>query len=296
MLAPELVQELQYIEIAVSRRLRSIRFGQNRSQAKGSGYEFDAHRKYEIGDDSRRIDWNVSARMPDLYIKRHFEEREVTVFLVADLSRSMQFSTAAHSKRLRVIQVAANLGFSAVNDNCHFGLLAFSDRVEAFEPARKGRGHVWRALEDLYTLKPTRSGTDWAMALRFLRSQLRRTSIIFLLSDFISDPEAAHLDELADLKFLARKHDVIPIVFEDRLEMNLPVGRGLLRFRSAEGREEVVFSLSPSGKRTFETLVEQRRAHLRDFFYSLGMECLFLDVAEPFFDPLMNLFARRRKV
>lgn len=296
MLAPELTEELQYLEISVSRRLRSMRFGQNRSQARGSGYEFDVHRKYEIGEDSRRIDWNVSARMPDLYVKRHFEEREVTVFLMIDLSRSMNFSTTAHSKRMRVIQVAANLGFSAVSDNCHFGFLAFSDHVEAYEPARKGRGHVWRTLDRLYSLKPSHSGTNWEMALRFLRSQLRRTSIIFLLSDFITDPQAAHFDDMADLKVLARKHDVIPIVFEDKLELNLPPGRGLLRFRSAEGREEIVLSLSPGGKKTFESLVEQRKANLRDFFYRLGMECLFLDVAEPFFDPLMNLFERRRKV
>jgi uncharacterized protein (DUF58 family) len=296
MLAPELVEELQYIEIAVSRRLRSMRFGQNRSPERGTGYEFDSHRKYEIGEDSRRIDWNVSARMPDLYIKRHFEEKEVTVFLLIDLSRSMHFSTAAHSKRLRVIQVAANLGFSAVNDNCHFGFLAFSDQVEAYEPPRKGRGHVWRAMDRLYSLKPSHSGTDWGLALRFLRSQLRRTSIIFLLSDFITDPEAAHLDDLSDLKFLARKHDVIPIVFEDRLETNLPPGRGFLRFRSAEGGEEMVLSLSPSRAKAFGTLVERRSSELRDFFYRLGMECLFLDVSEPFFNPLMNLFERRRKV
>ncbi len=296
MLAPELVEELQYIEIAVSRRMRSMRFGQNRSQARGSGYEFDSHRKYEIGEDSRRIDWNVSARMQELYLKRHFEERELTVFLLVDLSRSMDFSTAAHSKRLRVIQVAANLGFSAVSDDCHFGFLAFSDQVEAFEPARKGRGHVWRTLHHLYNLKPTHSGTDWGMALRFLRSQLVRTSVIFLLSDFITDPSAAHLDDLPELKVLARKHDVIPIVFEDRLETNLPVGRGLLRFRSAEGRQEMLLSLSPSRKKAFEALVGQRKSKLRDIFYRLGMEYLFLDVAQPFFDPLMTLFERRRKV
>jgi uncharacterized protein (DUF58 family) len=296
MLAPELVEELQYIEIAVSRRMRSLRFGQNRSQARGSGYEFDSHRKYEIGEDSRRIDWNASARMQELYLKRHFEERELTVFLLVDLSRSMEFSTAAHSKRLRVIQVAANLGFSAVSDDCHFGFLAFSDQVEAFEPPRKGRGHVWRTLHHLYNLKPRHPGTDWGRALRFLRSQLVRTSVIFLLSDFITDPSAAHLDDLPELKALVRKHDVIPIVFEDRLETNLPVGRGLLRFRSAEGRQEMLLSLSPSRKKAFEALMGQRKSKLRDFFYRLGMEYLFLNVAEPFFDPLMMLFERRRKV
>jgi uncharacterized protein (DUF58 family) len=296
MLAPELTKELQYLEIAVSRRMRSLRFGQNRSQARGSGYEFDSHRKYEVGEDSRRIDWNVSARMQELYLKRHFEEREVTVFLLVDVSRSMDFSTAAYSKRLRVVQIAATLGFSAVSDDCHFGLLAFSDQVEAFDPPRKGRGHLWRVLHRLYNLQASHAGTDWGVALRFLRSQLRRASVVFLLSDFITDPVAAHLDDLSDLKFLARKHDVIPIVFEDRLETNLPVGRGVLRFRSAEGRQEMVLSLSRSRTKAFEALVHHRKSNLRDFFYGLGMECLFLDVAEPFFDPLMMLFERRRKV
>jgi uncharacterized protein (DUF58 family) len=296
MLAPELTKELQYLEIAVSRRMRSLRFGQSRSQARGSGYEFDSHRKYEVGEDSRRIDWNVSARMQELYLKRHFEEREVTVFLLVDISRSMDFSTAAYSKRLRVVQIAATLGFSAVSDDCHFGLLAFSDQVEAFDPPRKGRGHLWRVLHRLYNLQASHAGTDWGVALRFLRSQLRRASVVFLLSDFITDPVAAHLDDLSDLKFLARKHDVIPIVCEDRLETNLPVGRGVLRFRSAEGRQEMVLSLSRSRTKAFEALVSHRKSNLRDFFYGLGMECLFLDVAEPFFDPLMMLFERRRKV
>jgi uncharacterized protein (DUF58 family) len=296
MLAPELAKELQYLEIAVSRRMRSLRFGQNRSQARGSGYEFDSHRKYEVGEDSRRIDWNVSARMQELYLKRHFEEREVTVFLLVDVSRSMDFSTAAYSKRLRVVQIAATLGFSAVSDDCHLGLLAFSDQVEAFDPPRKGRGHLWRVLHRLYNLQASHAGTDWGVALGFLRSQLRRASVLFLLSDFITDPVAAHLDDLSDLKFLARKHDVIPIVFEDRLETNLPVGRGVLRFRSAEGRQEMVLSLSRSRTKAFEALVSHRKSNLRDFFYGLGMECLFLDVAEPFFDPLMMLFERRRKV
>src|SRR5579864_8964560 len=134
MMAPELAEELRYIEISASRRIRSLRFGQSRSPVRGSGYEFETHRKYEVGEDFRRIDWNVSARMQELYLKRHFEEKEVTVFLMVDVSRSMDFSTAAYSKRLRVVQIAATLGFSAVSDDCHFGLLAFSDQVEAFDP------------------------------------------------------------------------------------------------------------------------------------------------------------------
>jgi len=296
MLAPELAEELHYIEISASRRIRSLRFGQSRSPIRGSGYEFDSHRKYEIGEDLRRVDWNVSARMQEIYLKRHFEEKEVTVFLVVDVSRSMHFSTAKVSKRLRVLQVAAALGFSAVSDNCNFGFLAFSDQVEAYEPPRKGRGHVWRTLERLYGLQPAHSGTDWALGLRFLRSQLRRMSVVFLLSDFITDPDQAHLSDMPDLKILAQKHDVIPIVFEDEMENQLPTGHGLLRFRSAESRQEMLLSLSSEQRRTFASLVEVRRTDLRNLFFSLGMECLFLKVGEPFMDPLMMLFERRRKV
>ena len=295
-LAPELAEELRYLEISVARRIRSMRFGQSRSPLKGSGYEFEAHRKYQVGEDFRRIDWNVSARMQEIYIKSHFEEREVSVFLVADVSRSMHYSTAKHSKNLRVMQVGATLGFSAVSDSCNFGWLAFSDQVEGFEPARKGRAHVWRAIDQLYNLKPGHTGTNWELALRFLRSQLRSMSIVFLLSDFITDPKATQLADLPDLKVLAQKHDVVPIVFVDQLESRLPIGKGLLRFRSAEGREEILLSLSSRQRRAFDALVEQRKLELRDLFYSLGMECLFLEVGEAFADPLMMLFERRKKI
>ena len=296
MLARELAEELQYIEITASRRIRSLRFGQSRSPVRGAGYEFENHRKYVVGDDLRRVDWNVSARMQELYLKRHFEEKEVTVFLMADVSGSMKFSTAPYSKRIRMLQIAAALGFSAVSDSCNFGFLAFSDKVEAYEAPRKGRGHVWRTIDHLYHLKPERRGTAWEPALRFLRSRLRRMSIIFLLSDFITHPESVHLGEMPDLKVLAQKHDVVPIVFQDQLEEGLPAGRGLLRFRSAEGRQEMLLSLSSNQRRTFEALVEERKASLRNLFYLLGMECLFLKVSEPFMDPLMALFERRRKI
>ena len=295
-LAPELTEELRYLEINVARRMRSVRFGQSRSPLKGFGYEFESHRRYQVGEDFRRIDWNVSARMQEIYLKRHFEEREVSVFLVVDVSRSMHFSTAKHSKNMRVTQVGATLGFSALSDSCKFGILAFSDTIEAYEPPRKGRAHVWRTIEQLYNLKPAQSGTNWELALRFLRSRLRGMSIVFLLSDFIMDPNMNQLAELPDLKVLAQKHDVVPIVFMDQLESNLPSGKGLLRFRSAEGRGEMLFSLSSTQRNKFNALVEKRKAELRDLFYSLGMDCLFLDVGEAFMDPLMMLFERRKKV
>ena len=296
MLPPELSEELYYLELVASRRIRSQRFGQSRSRFRGTGYEFQSHYKYEIGEDLRRVDWNVSARMQELYLKRHFEEKEVVVFLVVDVSRSMKFSTAKWSKHIRTVQVAATLGFSAASDNCHLGFMAFSDKVEAYEPPRKGQGHVWRVIDRLYNLKDTERGTNWEPAIRFLRSRLRRMAIIFLLSDFIARPQAKQLAELPDFKALARKHDVVPIVFEDQLETKLPTGHGLVRLRSAEGREELLLSLSSGRRKRFEALINRRKAQLRDLFFSLGIECMFLQVGEPFMDPLMELFERRKKV
>jgi uncharacterized protein (DUF58 family) len=296
LLPPELSEELHYLELAASRRIRSQRSGQSRSRFRGAGYEFDSHYKYEIGDDLRRVDWNVSARMQELYLKRHFEERERVVFLVVDVSRSMKFSTAKWSKRIRTLQVAATLGFSAASDNCHVGLMAFSDTVDAYEPPRKGQGHVWRVIDLLYNLKGTDRGTNWEPPIRFLRSRLRRMAIIFLLSDFISPPQGKQLAELPEVKALARKHDVVPIVFEDQFETSLPTGHGLLRLRAAEGPQELLLSLSSGQRQRFEVLVNRRKAEMRDLFFSLGMECIFLPVGEPFMDPLMELFERRKKI
>jgi uncharacterized protein (DUF58 family) len=174
--------------------------------------------------------------------------------------------------------------------------MAFSDKVEAYEPPRKGQGHVWRIIDRLYNLKETETGTNWELATRFLRSRMRRMAIVFLLSDFITGPAAKQLAELPDFKALARKHDIVPVIFEDQLETNLPVGSGLVRLRSAESREEMVLSLSSGQRRRFEVLVERRKQHLRDLFFNLGMECMFLQVGEPFMDPLMELFERRKKV
>jgi uncharacterized protein (DUF58 family) len=296
LLPPEIAQELAYLEIAASRRIRSLRFGQSRSRIRGSGYEFESHYKYQVGEDLRRVDWNVSARMQELFLKRNFEEKEVVVFLVADVSRSMRLSTAEYSKRMRMVQVAASLGFSATEDNCHLGFLAFSDRVEAYEPPRKGKGHVWRIIDRLYGMEKASTGTNWETALRFLRSRLKRMSIIFLLSDFVSGPDAKKLADIADFKAIARRHDIVPIVFEDQLEAQLPQGHGLLRFRSAEGRGEMTLSLSSKQRDQYEAIIERRKTELRDTFFSLGMECMFLPVSEPFLDPLMELFERRKKV
>ena len=296
MLPQELSEELHYLELAASRRIRSQRFGQSRSRFRGTGYEFESHHRYELGEDLRRVDWNVSARMQELYLKRHFEEKEVVVFLVVDVSSSMRFSTARWSKRIRAIQVAATLGFSAVSDNCHLGFMAFSDKVEAYEPPRKGQAHVWRIIDRLYNLRDTGSGTNWELATRFLRSRLRRMAMVFLLSDFIAGPQAEELAKVPYFKALARKHDIVPIIFQDQLETNLPAGHGLVRLRSAESSKELVLSLSSGQRRRFEVLVEHRKQQLRDLFFNLGMECMFLQVGEPFMDPLMELFERRKKV
>jgi hypothetical protein len=173
--------------------------------------------------------------------------------------------------------------------------MAFSDKVEAYEPPRKGLGQTWRIIDRLYNLRESGHGSNGEVAIRFLHGRLRRMAIIFLLSDFILDSDTTPLTDLADFKALVRKHDVVPIVFEDRLETTLPSGHGLVRLRSAEGAAELLLSLSSKHRDRFEALVGRRKAALRDSFFALGMECMFLPVGEPFTDPLMELFERRKK-
>ena len=294
MLPPEVTEELHYLELSASRRIRSQRFGQAPSRLRGTGYDFDSHRKYEIGGSPPRRLERVGAHA-GTFFKRHFEEKEVVIFLAVDVSRSMRFLDR------QVVQADANHSggrdarLSAAADNCHLGFIAFSDKVEAYEAPRKGQAHARGASSTGSTTCATPGSTNAEVAIRFLRSLPRRMSIVFLLSDFILDEHARQLTDLPDFKALARKHDVVPIVFEDELERSLPKGHGLLRLRASEGRGEVLLSLSSGQRARFEAMVEHRKAELRDFFFSLGMECMFLPVAEPFMDPLMALFERRKK-
>lgn len=292
MLPESIVQELRYIELATAKRIRNLRLGAYTSRLRGSGFDFDQHQTYREGDDVRRIDWNVTARMNMPYVRKTHADRELNVVIALDLSRSMQFGTGRSSKKEVMLFVAACLVFSAVADQVNIGFLAFSDRVLAYHPPRRARARAWRMLEEIWTLET--KGTDTAVgpAARFLLEQLRGFSMVFLVSDFMT---TENLDAIGDLKALAVRHDVVGVVIEDPAELTLPPGASVVRVRDLESGREMRLALNGDLRRRYAELTMRRRSALVNAFYRTQMDHVFLRSDQNVVEPLLRVFATRRR-
>ncbi len=292
MLPQHLSEELRYIEIYTSKAARDHRVGDYQSPLRGQGFAFDQHKPYTQGDDYRRIDWNVTARMRQPYVKKAFEEKEMSAMIVADLSRSMAVGSEAQSKKELLLQVAATAAFSAFRDNMAVGLLGYTDRVELDIPARKGRAHLWHILQSLWEYEARGARTDFSVALTELHRRLKHSTVIFCLSDFITEQ---NIFENRALKYLAQRHDFIPLVLEDAWEDRLLPGTGLMRLRDAESGSEILLDLSPKKIALYERLMQERKLSLKRGFYRLNLDHVFLRPGEPYLDTLLGLFLARRR-
>lgn len=239
----ELLARVRRIEIATRRAVEDTLSGGYHSVFKGRGMAFSEVRAYEPGDEVRTIDWNVSARMGHLFVKRFVEERELTVMLLVDLSASTDFGSNERTKAEVAAEIAALISFSALANGDRVGLVLFTDRVERFVPPRKGRRHALRLVSEILRLRPEGRRTDVGAALEFLRRAMPRRTIAFVLSDFLDDRyEPA-------LRIAARKHDVVPIRIADRLEAELPAA-GLAWIEDPETGAVARVDLSDRGVRT----------------------------------------------
>jgi uncharacterized protein (DUF58 family) len=292
MIPDELVKRLQYIEIYTRKAARHHWVADYRSPLRGRGFEFDQHKPYQQGDDYRQIDWNVTARMPQPYIKKAYEEKEMNAVILADLSRSMEFATADQSKRQLLLEVAAILAFSAINDDMKVGLLGFTDEIEIDLPSKKGLVQVWKILDTLWNIRPGSRKTNLLLPLQHLETRLQTASLLFCISDFITQEEALTSHSL---QRLVRRHDFIPVILDDELEEALPRGRGYLRLRDAEGGGEMMFRLSERTRGKYEILVRERRIALQRSFYKLNLDHLFLRTGKPFLDSIIGFFFTRRR-
>jgi uncharacterized protein (DUF58 family) len=291
MLPDELVRRLRYIEIYTRKAARHHWVADYRSPLRGRGFEFDQHKPYQHGDDYRQIDWNVTARMPQPYIKKAYEEKEMNAIILADLSRSMEFATVDQSKRQLLLEVAATLAFSAVNDNMKVGLLGFTDEIEIDLPSKKGLAQVWKILETLWDIQPGSRRTNLLRPLQHLESRLQTASLLFCISDFIAQEEALTSHSLQKL---VRRHDFIPVILDDQMEQALPRGRGYLRMRDAERGAELVFRLSDGTRGQYESLLRERKIALQRSLYRLNLDHFFLRAGRPFLDPIIGFFLARR--
>lgn len=293
MIPESLRQQLQYIEMYIVKAVRDHRVGDYRSPLRGRGFEFDQHKRYQHGDDYRQIDWNVTARMQYPYVKRDYEEKEMSAVILADLSRSMEFSTVFQSKRDLLLQLAAALAFSADCDHMSVGLTGFTDRIEIDLPPKRGRAQVWKILEALWGVQPTSAGTNFTRTLEHLRTRLKRSTLLLCISDFITSEEifASSL-----LKQLAQRHDFVPLIIDDSREEIWPGGAGFLRLRDAEQGEEMLLRLSERQSRRYETLMRERKIVLRRSLYRLNLDHLYIRAGRPFLDSVIGYFRARRGV
>ena len=290
MLASELFKKAKKIEIATRRLVDEKLAGQYHSVFKGRGLVFSDVRQYYPGDDVRAIDWNITARMNHPHVKQFIEERDRTVNLVVDMSASGAFATRGSSKRETMAELAAMVAFSAIKNNDRVGLYIVTDRVEKFVPPKKGRKHVLRVVSEILAFEPQSRDTDIAAGLDYLGHIARRRSVVFLVSDFLSEGWDR------PMRITAQRHDLVPVVVTDPMEEKLP-DVGLIMFEDVETGEVLEFDTSSIGAERYR----RRQAQLRELrdqaLRRLNVDVVEVRTDQPYVDALVAFFkARARRI
>jgi uncharacterized protein (DUF58 family) len=285
----ELLRALRKIEIHTNRLATAQLSANYTSVFKGQGLAFAEVRQYQPGDDVRSIDWNVTARMNEAYVKVFVEEREMTVMLVADVSASERFGTRVAPKARVAAEVGALCAFSAIKHNDRVGLILATDRVEKIVPPKKGEKHVMRVVREILAARAEHPGTDLSVALETLFRVARRRSVAFLLSDFFaSGHERA-------LSLAASRHDVIPVMLVDPRDEELP-DVGLGAFEDLESGESVlVDTASVRVRAEYARRMRRQREEQVRLFRKLGLDHCVVRTDRPYVTPLRDLFARRAR-
>ncbi|MBP8240229.1 MAG: DUF58 domain-containing protein [Saprospiraceae bacterium] len=284
----ELLRKVRKLEIKTKRLSRHLFTGEYHSAFKGRGMSFSEVRSYQFGDDVRHIDWNVSARAGQPFVKVFEEERELTVMLLVDMSASSLFGAVAQTKREFQIEIAALLAFAAIQNNDKAGIIFFTDEVELFIPPQKGRHHILRIIRELVNFEPRRQGTDIAAALEYFSHVIKKRSIGFLISDFAA-PQYEHA-----LRIAARRHELIGVQVSDPLERELP-NAGLMHFSDPEtGRRAWMDTSSQPLRREYAAAAASRDLYFKDAFQKSGADALRIGTDESYVHALMGFFQRRR--
>ena len=288
-LQAELIRKIRKIHITTNHRVNDVLAGQYHSAFKGRGIEFSEVREYQAGDDIRAIDWNVTARMGRPFIKEFREERELTVMLLVDVSASGIFGTARAKKEVAA-EIAATLSFSAIKNQDKVGLCLFTDRVEKYIPPKKGRGHVWRVIEEILNFNPEHRRTDLASPLEYINRVLFRKTICFMISDFLSSSPFEK-----QLRIAGRKHDMIAVTITDPRETEIP-RIGFLELEDAETGERLLFNTSAGNTvPSFARRMQQEREERKRLFASLAVDLIDVRTDSPFNEAIVRFFRRREK-
>ncbi|MDD9949687.1 MAG: DUF58 domain-containing protein [candidate division Zixibacteria bacterium] len=289
MIPRQILQKIRQIEIRTKHLVNDVFSGEYHSVFKGRGMEFAEVREYEPGDEIRSIDWNVTARLGRPYIKRFIEERELTVILMADVSASGHFGTVNQMKSEITAEICALLAYAAIQNNDRVGLLMFTDQIEKYIPPKKGRTHILRVIREVLYNQPGHTGTDLTQALEYLNRLLTRRSIVFILSDFLTE------DYMKPLRVASKRHDVVAVTITDPRELSLP-GVGLIELQDAETGEEVLVDTGDAGwRRQYAEYNEALREARDQQFRVTGVDAIHIRTDEPYIDPLLQFFKLRER-
>ncbi len=287
MISKDILKKIRKLEIHTKGLVNNIFGGEYQSAFKGRGMEFAEVRAYNFGDDIRQIDWNVTARNGEPYIKVFEEEREQTLMLCVDISPSGFFGSRSQTKMELAIEICAVMAFSAIKNGDKVGLVLFSDRIEKVIPPKKGRTHVLRLIRELYTTRPSGTRTSISTALSYVYRLLNRRSIVILASDFQDkDFDKEH-------RITSQKHDLVNLIIHDSLEESLP-RVGVVPFTDAETGEQVWVDTSSKKVRSeFKAKTRERKAELQEYMVKNKMDSIEVYTNESYIRPLISFFQRR---
>ena len=290
----ELLKKVRKIEIKTRGLSRQIFAGEYHSAFKGRGMAFSEVREYQVGDDIRSIDWNVTARFDHPYIKVFEEERELTVMLLVDVSGSREFGTGFNLKKNIITEISAVLSFSAIQNNDKIGVILFSDRIEKFIPPQKGRKHILRIIRELIDFNPEHKETNIAGALRYLTNAIKKRCTAFIISDFIDIDTATKKPAYEEaLRIANNKHDVVALKIYDKREIEIPPV-GLLRIKDAEtGQLKWVDTNNKKVRQAYANWWKKNEQLSNEVLLKAGVDFVAINSDEDYVKPLMKLFKKR---
>jgi uncharacterized protein (DUF58 family) len=283
------LDKIRSIQIRAGYLASDIMAGEYASAFKGRGMEFTEVREYEPGDDVRLIDWNVTARMQNPYIKEFKEERELTIMLIVDVSSSGSFGSSRKLKNEVSAEVASILAFLAIKNNDKIGLMIFSDKIEHYIPPKKGKSHVWNIIRTILNFTPEGKGTNLNLPLQFLMKILKRKAVVFLISDF----QATGYEK--NLKLARQRHNIIAITITDPRETALP-DVGLIQLQDAETGEIILIDTSIDNlPERFAELAKTGQVSLKKIFSSIGVDVIEIFSDRSLVNPIIQYFKKKEK-
>lgn len=286
----QLLKKVRHIEISASRLVSETFAGKYHSVFKGQGMEFSEARHYVPGDDVRRIDWNISARQGEIFLKEYREERQLTLMIVCDISASKYFGSSEKFKQEIMAELSALFAFSALQNYDKVGLILFSDKIEKYIPAKKGKKHILRIIRELLAFEPTSKGTNLSFCLEQINKLVKKHSIVLLLSDFLDK------NFEKSFKLTSKKHELIPVVIEDKIEIELPNVNAFFDMENPETGEKFFYDLK--SKRLNQSFSQSKDFHdkkLDKLFASLSLEHMHISDGENMLNEVVGFFKKREK-